>query len=75
MYSSSTYDTNTFKSKLLNYTTDTINPKWLINQYNSGTGNYQSNNYIKNDYYGDWIILKLPQAILLTKFKIYIFIK
>jgi hypothetical protein len=73
IYSSSTYDNGiTNKDKLFNhYNADIINPRWGINLYNSGTGNYQGNDYIINNYYGDWIIIKLPFSILLTKFKIY----
>ena len=71
VYSSSTYDIDTPKSKLFNFTNDSINSRWFINQYNSGTGNYQADNSIDGNYYGDWIILKVPQAILLTKFKIF----
>lgn len=73
IYSSSSYDTPTTKNKLFNYDTTetTTSSRWAINQYNSGTGNYQSANYIKNDYYGDWIIIKLPQSIMLTRYRIY----
>lgn len=72
VFSSSTFDINTQKSKLFNYIlADTINARFGINQYNSGTGNYQGGSYIKNDYYGDWIIIKTPQPILLTKFRFY----
>ena len=62
IYSSSTYDINTPKSKLFNHdTADAINARWFMNQYNSGTGTY----------YGDWVIIKLPQQIMLTKFRFY----
>jgi hypothetical protein len=72
IYSSSTYDTNTPKSKLFNYiTTDTINARFGINLYNSETGNYQGDNNIDGSYYGDWVIIKLPQPILLTKYRFY----
>lgn len=72
VFSSSTFDINTQKSKLFNYIlADTINARFSINLYNSGTGNYQGSSYIKNDYYGDWIIIKTPQPILLTKFRFY----
>ena len=45
---------------------------FLNNQYNSSTGIYNNTgtNYIVSDYKGDWIILKLPVAIVLTLFKI-----
>jgi len=35
-------------------------------QYTNGT--YSSGNYIVNDYYGDWLKIKLPVAINLTKY-------
>jgi hypothetical protein len=73
VYSSSTYDTPTTKNKLFNFdtaeTTDT--PRWGISLYNSGTGDYQGDNSIDNIYYGDWVILKMPQPILLTRYRIY----
>ena len=72
IFSSSSFDTPTTKDKLFNYNiTDSIYPRWAINQYNSGTGNYQENNSIDNVYYGDWIIIKTPQPILLTRYRIY----
>jgi len=73
IYSSSTYDTNTSKNKLFNFDTSETNntPRWGIALYNSGTGNYQGDNSIDGIYYGDWVILKMPQPILLTRFRIY----
>ena len=74
IYSSSTYDNGiTNKDKLFNFnTTETTNtPRWGISLYTSGTGNYQGDNSIDGSYYGDWVILKLPQEILLTRYKIY----
>jgi hypothetical protein len=74
IYSSSTYDNGiTNKDKLFNYdiATTTNTPRWGINLYNSGNGNYQGDNSIDGVYYGDWVILKVPQEILLTKFRIY----
>jgi hypothetical protein len=74
IYSSSTYDNGiTDKNKLFNYnTTETTNiPRFGISLYASGTGNYQGNNSIDNVYFGDWIIIKLPQQIMLSRYKIY----
>lgn len=73
IYSSSTYDTPTTKDKLFNFnTTETTNtPRWGISLYNSGTGNYQGDNSINNVYYGDWVIIKMPNQILLTRYRIY----
>ena len=74
IYSSSTYDNGiTTKDKLFNFdnieTTNT--PRWAINQYNSGTGDYQGNSSIDGVDYGDFIIIKLPLPFLLTRFRIY----
>jgi hypothetical protein len=38
----------------------------------SNSGKYKStNNYIVNNYFGDWIIIKLPVPIILTKIMFY----
>jgi hypothetical protein len=73
VFSSSTYDTNTTKNKLFNFNiSETTNSaQWGISLYNSGTGNYQGDNSIDNIYYGDWVILKMPQPIMLTRYRIY----
>lgn len=73
VYSSSSYDIPTTKDKLFNYNTSetTTAPRWAISLYNSGTGNYQADNSIDGTYFGDWVILKLPKEILLTRYRIY----
>jgi hypothetical protein len=73
IYSSSTYDNGiTNKDKLFNHTAaDVPYPRWAISLYNSGTGNYIGDNSIDGSYYGDWIIIKLPQPILLTRYRIF----
>ena len=73
LYSSSTYDTPTTKNRLFNYDTTetTTSARWAINQYSSGTGDYISGNFIISGYYGDWIIIKMPQSIMLTRYRIY----
>jgi hypothetical protein len=73
VFSSSTYDTPTSKNKLFNFdTTETTNSaQWGISLYNSGSGNYQGDNSIDAVYYGDWVILKMPQPIMLTRYRIY----
>jgi hypothetical protein len=73
IYSSSTYDTSTTKDKLFNFNTTetTTSARWGISLYNSGTGNYQGDNSIDGSYYGDWVIIKLPQPIMLTRYRIY----
>jgi hypothetical protein len=72
VYSSSTYDTPYSKDKLFNFNTSetTTSARWGISLYNSGTGNYQGENSI-NGYFGDWVIIKMPQPILLTRYRIY----
>ena len=41
-------------------------------QYNNTTGYYNlTNNYIINGYFGDWLIIKLRNPIILTSFKIW----
>jgi hypothetical protein len=74
IYSSSTYDNGiTNKDRLFNFnTTETTNtPRWGISLYNSGTGNYQGDNSIDGSYYGDWVIIKLQNPIMLTRYRIY----
>jgi hypothetical protein len=74
IYSSSKLTSNTItKSLLFNKDfNDSINEDlWNTNNYENITGNYIGNNFIKNNYLGDWIILKLPIPIILTKFKFY----
>lgn len=73
VYSSSTFDTTTTKDKLFNLNTSetSTSARWGISLYNSGTGNYQGDNSIDNSYFGDWVIIKLPQPIMLTRYRIY----
>ena len=73
IYSSSIWGTNTFKQFLFDYNTTNDNPHWLLNNYTTSTGLYSgvSTNFIINDYIGDWIIIKLPNPIILTKFNFY----
>ena len=73
VYSSSTFDASTTKDRLFNFNTSetTASPRWAISLYNSGTGNYQGDNSIDGSYFGDWVIIKLPKEILLTRYRIY----
>ena len=74
IYSSSTYDNGiTNKDKLFNFDNiETVNtPRWELNEYASGTGDYQGNSSIDGVHYGDFIIIKLPLPFLLTRFRIY----
>lgn len=44
------------------------------NQFKSSSGYYNYptlSNYIVNNFLGDWIVIKLPSPILLTKFRFY----
>ena len=75
IYSSSTYDTsNNYTKELLfnSSTTDGIAAHWKSDNYIS-TGEISgiNTNYIKPDYLGDWIIIKLPFKIILTRFIFY----
>jgi hypothetical protein len=70
IYSSSTYGVS-YKNLLFDYDlTDYVSAHWAANQYASA-GNYIANNYINIDYKGDWIIIKLPYKIVLTRFRFY----
>ena len=73
IYSSSTYDNGiTNKDKLFNHTAaDVPYPRWAISLYNSSSGNYIGDNSIDGSYYGDWLIIKLQQPILLTRYRIF----
>jgi hypothetical protein len=74
VFSSSTFDNGiTNKDKLFNHNTTetTTSPRWGISLYNSATGNYQGDSSIVSGYFGDWVIIKLPQQIMLTRYRIY----
>ena len=43
---------------------------WNYN-YISDTGYYNSDKYILNDYKGDWLIIKFPFSLILTKFRFF----
>ena len=72
IYYSSQYDTNTRAENLFNYDTSqtTTSARFGITLYSSGTGDYLGSDKI-NNYYGDWIIIKMPQEILLSRYRIY----
>jgi len=74
VYSSSTYDGFNYTKHLLfnNSTSDSFAAHWLSNNYiSTGEISTNNNNYIKPDYKGDWIIVKLPFKIILTSFIFY----
>jgi hypothetical protein len=72
IYYSSQYDTNTRAENLFNYDTSqtTTSARFGITLYSSGTGEYLGPDKI-NNYYGDWLIIKMPQEIMLTRYRIY----
>jgi hypothetical protein len=73
IYSSSTYGSQ-YKNLLFNFNiTDTNAAVWAVSYYTQPAGTYAggSNQYIVNGYYGDWIIVKLPYKIILTRFSFY----
>jgi len=74
-YSSSIIDNNVYTLKTvfdadMNDGNDGL---FAYTQYDSTTGYYIAkwNNYIKSNYKGDWVILKLPYAIILKKYIVY----
>ena len=44
---------------------------WFAPNYISPGGTYNGSSYIVSDYTGDWIVIKLPVNIILTKFRFY----
>jgi hypothetical protein len=70
IYSSTTAGFGTLnKEHLFNYSLNPAN--WGTSQYTNGS--YSANtNYIKDSSYkGDWVIIKLPFKLILTKFRFY----
>ena len=74
IYSSSVYtvgDQSLLRKRdLFNYNLNDVGGCWSAS-YNGSTGNYNGNNYIKSDYLGDWVIIKLPNPIFLQRFRFY----
>lgn len=72
IYSSSSWASNATKKFLFNYITDDADAHFGVSgTYNAPNGTYGGSNYIINGYKGDWIIIKLPYKIILTKFIFY----
>ena len=69
IYSSSQWSTNN-KLNLFNFNNNNNLGQWSFN-FTSYNGYFVNavNYYIKSDYKGDWIIIKLPVSIILTSFK------
>ncbi len=54
---------------LFNYNlVDNEGAGWVNPIYDTSTALYIGDKYIINNYYGDWIIIKLPNPIVLSKF-------
>jgi hypothetical protein len=73
IYSSSRYNASEYQKRdLFNYneTTNEVGGHWASGQY-SQFGVYQGVAYIKPDYLGDFLIVKLPNPIILTRFRFY----
>jgi hypothetical protein len=72
LYSSTSFAPTRSKKLLFNYILDEITTEsthWSSSQYSNGF--YNQNNFIFSDYKGDWIVIKLPNPIILTKFIFY----
>ena len=69
IYSSSAFGTLNKKSLFNFNTTETTTTSFGATSYTSGV--YNGTNFIKSDYLGDWIIIKLPNPIVLTNFSFY----
>jgi hypothetical protein len=73
LYSSSRYNASEYQKRdLFNYseTTNEVGGHWASGQYNQ-FGLYSGISYIKPDYLGDFLIVKLPNPIILTRFRFY----
>lgn len=63
---------NQTKKELFNLITNDVGSEFGSFNYNSSTGYYLSTDrYIKNDYYGDFLIIKLASKIILNRIRIY----
>ena len=63
---------NLTKKELFNFITDETGSQYQSYNYNSSTGYYINNDrYIINNYFGDFLVIKLPKPIILNKFQIY----
>jgi hypothetical protein len=73
-----------YSSSILNSTLNTFGKRLLFNYiltdpvgaagsgiFTAPLGTYAGNNFIKSDYLGDWILIKIPNPIFLTKIKFY----
>jgi hypothetical protein len=77
IYSSSTYGSAYTRSSLFNYdftdSSGNIMASWVNSNYAAGqavAGNLNAVG-LNNNYYGDWIVVRFPYPILLTRFRFY----
>jgi hypothetical protein len=70
IYTSSFYNSATPKVKLFNHITNDDLPHWAVS-YTQPGGTYPGSNYIVSEYTGEWIIIKLINPIILTKFRFW----
>jgi hypothetical protein len=76
IYSSST-DSINYKNTLFDYNISitAVGAHWYYSgstgPYTANNGTYNGANYINSDYKGDWIIVKLPYKIVLSRFRFY----
>jgi hypothetical protein len=69
IHSSSIYGQGLNRNLLFNYVLNETGSGWAYDVYSRTTGLYlYTNKYIIDGYYGDWVIIKLPSPIILTKF-------
>ena len=65
---SSTINSSNYKINLFDFD-NTTNATWASSQYSGGTYISLNNYYIKDSLYnGEWLIIKFPYSIILTKF-------
>ena len=65
------YNSSNYKLLYIFFTSTTNLLSFDENSYNSSTGIYSLSSCIKSDYTGEWVIIKLPNKIVLTRFIFY----
>jgi hypothetical protein len=72
IYSSSSYgDFNFSVFNIFNFTTNTAG-FWGSGNYNYNTGFFnRTDTFLKNNYFGDWVVIKLLSPLILNRFKLY----
>jgi hypothetical protein len=72
IYSSSSYgDYNFSVFNIFNFTTNTAG-FWGSGNYNYNTGFFnRTDTFLKNNYFGDWVVIKLLSPLILNRFKLY----